>query len=60
MRIYIIRHADPDYDNDTLTSVGHRKAVALAEKLADFTTQGGNLILGEYSVDARDFNIITE
>jgi broad specificity phosphatase PhoE len=33
MRIYIIRHADPDYDNDTLTSVGHREAFALAERL---------------------------
>jgi len=33
MRIYIIRHADPDYDNDTLTAVGHREAVALAERL---------------------------
>jgi len=29
MRIYIIRHADPDYENDTLTSVGHREGVSL-------------------------------
>ena len=33
MRIYIIRHADPDYDNDTLTSAGHKEAIALAERL---------------------------
>jgi probable phosphoglycerate mutase len=33
MRIYIIRHADPDYDNDSLTSIGHREAVALSERL---------------------------
>ena len=32
MRIYLIRHADPDYDYDTLTSIGHREAVALAER----------------------------
>ena len=33
MRIYIIRHADPNYDNDALISVGHKEAVALAERL---------------------------
>lgn len=33
MRIYIIRHADPDYYNDTLTSAGHKEAIALAERL---------------------------
>jgi broad specificity phosphatase PhoE len=33
MRLYIIRHADPDYMNDTLTLEGHREARALAEYL---------------------------
>ena len=33
MRLYIIRHADPDYDNDTITEAGHREAEALAERL---------------------------
>lgn len=34
MRLYIIRHADPDYAHDTLTDAGHREAAALAERLA--------------------------
>ena len=33
MRILIIRHGDPDYENDTLTEKGHREAKLLAEKL---------------------------
>ena len=31
MRILLIRHGDPDYDNDTLTEKGHREAALLAE-----------------------------
>ena len=34
MRILIIRHGDPDYENDTLTEKGHREAALLAERLA--------------------------
>ncbi len=30
MRIYLIRHGDPDYENDTLTTRGHKEAKALA------------------------------
>ena len=33
MRILIIRHGDPDYENDTLTEKGHREAALLAERL---------------------------
>lgn len=33
MRLYIIRHADPDYENDTLTAAGHLEAQALARRL---------------------------
>lgn len=33
MRIYIIRHADPDYEKDSITSDGHKEAIALAERL---------------------------
>jgi probable phosphoglycerate mutase len=33
MRIYIIRHADPDYINDTLTPAGHEQAQVLAQYL---------------------------
>lgn len=34
MKLYIIRHADPDYPNHTLTSAGRREADALARRLA--------------------------
>jgi len=37
MRLYIVRHADPDYERDTLTAHGHQEARALATRLA---TQG--------------------
>ena len=33
MRIYIIRHADPDYENDTITQTGHEQAQILAQYL---------------------------
>ncbi len=33
MRLYIIRHADPDYPNNTITPVGHLEAAALARRL---------------------------
>lgn len=33
MQVLLIRHADPDYDNDTLTEKGHAEARALAESL---------------------------
>ena len=34
MRLYIIRHADPDYPNNTITEAGHLEAQALARRLA--------------------------
>ena len=34
--LYIIRHADPDYQNDTLTPAGHLEAQALARRLASY------------------------
>lgn len=34
MRIYLIRHADPDYPNKTITERGHKEARALATRLA--------------------------
>jgi broad specificity phosphatase PhoE len=33
MRLFIIRHADPDYPNNTITPAGHLEAQALAEKM---------------------------
>lgn len=34
MRLYIIRHADPDYPNNTITAAGHLEAQALADRMA--------------------------
>ncbi len=31
MIFYIVRHGDPDYENDTITPFGHREAEALAK-----------------------------
>ena len=33
MRLYIVRHADPDYDNNTITPAGHLEAQALPPRL---------------------------
>lgn len=35
MRLYIVRHAEPDYTNDTITADGHLEAKALGERLAE-------------------------
>ncbi|HEV7506921.1 MAG TPA: histidine phosphatase family protein [Thermoanaerobaculia bacterium] len=34
MRLYIIRHAEPDYPRDALTARGHAQARALADRLS--------------------------
>jgi broad specificity phosphatase PhoE len=34
MRIYLIRHASPDYPNDSITEQGHLEAKALAQRMA--------------------------
>jgi broad specificity phosphatase PhoE len=36
MRIYIVRHADPDYANHTITRQGHLEAHALARRFEDY------------------------
>ena len=33
MRLYIIRHADPDYENDTITEFGMAEAAALSHRM---------------------------
>lgn len=33
MRLYIIRHADPNYENDSITDFGKKEAVALSKRL---------------------------
>lgn len=32
MRLYIVRHGDPDYENNTITPAGHLEAQALAKR----------------------------
>lgn len=34
MRLYIVRHGDPDYEHDTITEEGHREAQALSKRFA--------------------------
>ena len=35
MRLMIIRHGDPDYDEDSLTPTGWREAEALSERMKE-------------------------
>lgn len=35
MRLLLIRHGDPDYERDTLTTMGDREAAELSEYMAD-------------------------
>lgn len=35
MNLYFIRHAQPDYEHDTITELGHKQAAALAEYYSD-------------------------
>ncbi len=39
MKLLIIRHADPDYEHDSLTEVGFREAEALSERLIKMNIQ---------------------
>lgn len=50
MHLYIIRHADPCYDPDSLTETGHREAEALAPRLRDF---GVNYVYSSPMVRAK-------
>ena len=34
MRLYIVRHADPDYEGNTITAAGHLEAQALSRRFA--------------------------
>lgn len=34
MRLYLVRHADPDYERNTITAAGHLEAQALARRFA--------------------------
>ncbi len=51
MKIYLVRHGDPDYENDTLTERGHREAEAL---VAYLRAEGINQIFSSPLGRARD------
>jgi probable phosphoglycerate mutase len=57
MRLHIIRHADPDYERNTITELGHREAAALAERMA---TAGLTRIYASPLGRARDTARYTE
>ena len=35
MRLFLVRHGDPDYDKDCLTELGHRQADVVAQRLLE-------------------------
>ena len=43
MRLILIRHGDPDYEHDTLTSKGRREAALLAERTKTWKADDGAL-----------------
>ena len=51
MKIYLIRHGDPDYDRDSLTERGHREAEAL---VAYLRTEGISRVFSSPLGRARD------
>ena len=42
MRLYIIRHADPDYPNRTITEKGHLEAQSLAKRCLLYTSDAAD------------------
>ncbi|TVR55389.1 MAG: histidine phosphatase family protein [Spirochaetaceae bacterium] len=67
MRLLIIRHADPDYPNNTITPLGHREAEALSVRLAAFELDrifssplGRAIDTAKYTADALGLEIEIE
>lgn len=67
MFLYIIRHADPDYPNNTITAYGHQEAKALAERMAlegltrIYTSPLGRAIdTARYTVEATGIEPVIE
>lgn len=61
MKIYLIRHAEPDYANNTITAPGHLEAAALADRLKSAKLDriyssplGRALHTMQYTTDALD------
>jgi Histidine phosphatase superfamily (branch 1) len=63
MRILIIRHADPEYNGDTLTEHGFKEAAALAKRLVNGQREGEGKLTKIFSSPmgrARDTARLTE
>lgn len=67
MRLFIIRHADPDYPNNTITPAGHLEARALAKRMAQVrpdklycSPMGRARDTARYTADALGMPIETE
>lgn len=66
MRLYIIRHADPDYPGNTITPTGHQEAAALARRMKDvglsriYTSPINRALLtAQYTSDITGIPIVT-
>lgn len=67
MRLFIIRHADPDYPNNTITPAGHLEAQALGQRMAKlgidhvYTSPLGRAMhTAKYTADALGTQAIIE
>lgn len=67
MRLYIIRHAEPDYEHNTITRQGHKEARALAKRLKRegltriySSPLGRALHTAEYTAKATDLKMKVE
>ena len=65
MKIYFVRHGHPDYKNDCLTEIGHRQALAAAERLKDCdikeiyaSTKGRAMQTAEYTAKQYGLEIV--
>jgi probable phosphoglycerate mutase len=66
MKIYFVRHGHPDYANDCLTELGHKQAVAAAERLKNCgieqvfsSTKGRAFQTAEYTAKALGLQVIS-
>ncbi|MBQ9785275.1 MAG: histidine phosphatase family protein [Clostridia bacterium] len=65
MKIYFVRHGQPDYEKDCLTELGHSQAAAAAERLRDSgierifaSTHGRALETAAHTADLLDLEVI--
>jgi probable phosphoglycerate mutase len=67
MRLFLIRHADPDYPNNTITAAGHLEAAALSRRMARMgldriyvSPLGRALHTMQYTADALKMEAVIE